>query len=193
MVKQIIKIAGIIIILFFFGFGIYSLFFGKVPKPIIKTKVEYITRVDTVKETIIKPPKIVYIDTSGPIIKYLDSIIYRSGPEPKKTTIEAQEYSTTLTSNNATAELQIITTGELLDVKGNIIYQEKNTTTESVIYKTNNCLYLYGETSIFPRLEEFKLGVDYTIKNKFIIGINAGYNGQYKHGSVNIKFGFNPF
>lgn len=187
MIKRIIKITGAIIILFFVVLGIYQLFYSKdPPPPEIITKVEYKSIIDTIYKTIIKPPKTVYI------YKKKDSIIYmdRTAMPPDIPTIKANEFTTTLTSNNATARLQIITTGELLDVKGNIIYQEKNTTIESIIYKTNNCLYIYGETSIFPRFEEFKIGVDYTIKNKFIIGTNAGYNAAYKHGTVNIKIGF---
>lgn len=154
-----------------------SLLFKKeAPEIIEKTTIEYITVTDTIEKTIIKEvPRIVYVkDTTQ-----------EGSPE-----IKANEYETTIKSEDSFAELKIITTGRLLDVKGFITHQDRIERTELTRFTQKSAFFLYGETSITPALEHFEIGLDYVIKNKVLIGLSGSYNSRFQYGSINLKFGF---
>ena len=98
------------------------------PRIIEKTKTEYVKVTDTVTKTIIDTvPKTVYVERVK-TIKGKDSIIYKDNPTDS--TIIANKYNTKLESNNATANLEITTTGQLLDVNGTINYTKEIKTIE---------------------------------------------------------------
>jgi len=166
---------------------------GKKGETIVKTKIEtkYIERVDTINTVTIKEiPKKVYV-VKETTIKGKDSIVYVD--KETNEAIEANQYDTKLESNNATADLKITTTGELLDVTGSISYQEKETTIKETIKKDKSGLFLYVEGSVQPVLERFELGLDYQIRNKIIIGTSASYNNVSKSINFNAKVGIKLF
>lgn len=144
-------------------------------KPVIvDTKVNIQQVIDSVKRATLKDVKTVYIDTSKTDIKYVkgktiykDSIIYVD--KPNDNTITANQYQTKIESNNAFADLNITTTGELLDVKGNITYPEKETTTTITNTVNDSGFFLYGQMPV-NNIESPEIGIMYQHKNKLILG-----------------------
>ena len=157
-------------------------------RTITKTKIEYVKVTDTVTKTIISKPKTVYVERTK-TIKGNDSIIYVK--EPNDSTIEAKQYNTTLLSNNATAELEITTTGELLDVQGVINYKQKQTTTETLKIRDASGLFLYANMPINSVQPE--VGILYQIKNKMFISAGAQYNQFTKSADLKIRLGVKIF
>jgi hypothetical protein len=142
------------------------------PKVIVKTntKVEKVT--DTLVKTIIKEvPKTVYVERTK-TIKGKDSIIYVD--KPTDTSIEANQYDTTLKANEATADLQITTTGTLLDVQGTINYPKETITT--TITEKRDKSGLYGFISSPVNGVSPEVGALYQIKNKMFISTSVQYN-----------------
>lgn len=152
---------------------------------------ETVTKVVTVHDTITKVeiqemPKPVYVEKIK-TVKGKDSIIYVD--KPTDTSIQAKQYDTELKSNKATAKLKIMTSGELLDVKGVITYPEKETLTTITKKMNKGGLFIYGESSVQPVFERAAIGLDWQIKNKFIIGSSFSYNNLSKSTNFNIKVG----
>ena len=168
-----------------------ALLFKECQKPDkIVTTTKYVKVTDTITRVEIqKEPVIRYVQRTK-TVKGNDSIIYVSKAD--STSIQANEYKTTLTSNNATARLKILTSGELLDVSGVIDYKQKETTINTV--KNASGLFLYGEGSVGNKeLQQFGIGLDYQIKNKYLIGIGVSYNNAVKEPYLNFKLGLNLF
>jgi len=159
-------------------------------EPKIKTKIEYIQRTDTITKVEIKEvPTKVYVYKSK-TLKGKDSIVYVKEKDTNNLPIiKANQFTTFLNSNNATADLKITTTGELLDVQGVIHYKEKIKTIKE--FKNNSGLFIYGQTN--TRLDTYGVGLDYVIKNKIIIGAGVNYNTQFESTSVNFKVGIRVF
>ena len=145
-------------------------------KPSINTETvtKIITKHDTINKTIIKKiPEKVYVQkeitTKGDTV-----IIYKD--KPSETTTTANQYKTEVKSNEATAKLDITTTGELLDVQGVITYKQKETIKETTIRQDNSGFYIYAQMPISSQITTPELGVMLQIKNKLIIGVGAQYN-----------------
>ena len=156
------------------------------------TTIEYITKTDTITNTVIKEiPTVKYV-TKIKTEKGKDSIVYiKDTTDIATPIIKANEYKASLKSNNATAALDILTTGELLDVKGTITYKEKQTTITT--FKDRSVLYGYAEASVKPVFERVEVGLDYTIKNKWIVGTSVSYNNVSNTGNINVKVGIKIF
>lgn len=152
---------------------------SKEPKTIVKT--EYVKVTDTITKTIIDTvPKLVYVEKTK-TIKGKDSIVYKD--KPTDTSITANQYNTTLESNNASADLKITTTGELLDVKGTINYTKEIKT----IKQAQSGLFLYGDVPITKPHTNVELGLIYQFKNSILIKGGAQYNNFTK--GVDFKVG----
>lgn len=139
----------------------------------VVTKTERIT--DTITKFKIKEvPKTVYIDKRS-----IDSVIvYVDTPNDtvNDTVIKANQYDTQLKANNATADIKITTTGQLLDVTGVITYPKETTTLERTIYQNKSAFFIYGKMPITSQLQTPELGIMYNFRNKLIIGTGAQYN-----------------
>lgn len=139
-------------------------------KVVVKTKI----KTDTITKTFIKevPKEVIvnkYIDKEGEkVIVYVDT--------PNDTSIVAKQYDTQLKANNATADIKITTTGQLLDVTGVITYPKETTTLERTIYKNKSAFFIYGKMPISSQLQTPELGVMYNFRNKLIIGTGAQLN-----------------
>jgi hypothetical protein len=180
----------IVVLILIFGFFLLKKC-EKEPKVITKTEIEYVKVTDTITKVEIKEvPKTVYINKIK-TIKGKDSIVYV--PTPNDNTITANQYDTKIESNNATADLKITTTGELLDVSGVINYTQENKTTTITKTKPQSGLFLYTETSVNPMFERAELGLDCQISNKVIIGTSVSYNNIVKKPYFNVKLGFKIF
>ena len=160
------------------------------PETITVTTIEYIKTTDTITETIIEKPEIKYIITTT-TIKGKDSIIYVDRKTNKA--IKVNQFSTILKSNNATTDLSITVIGELLDVTGTISYKEKVTTLKTTKTVHASGLFVYGKGSIKSKYQNIQIGLDYVIKNKWIIGTSVDYNNFTKSANFNVKIGFKIF
>lgn len=161
---------------------------------VIKETVDYKIIVDSLKKANIKESKPVYIDTGSTkyiegkkIVKWRDSIIYLD--RPSNTTITANSFNTELTFNKAKANLNIVSTGEVLDVTGTIEYPEKTITREITKTIAKSGAFLYLESDFGKSPERFELGVDVQIKNKLLLGTSIDYNTITNSVNANFKIG----
>ena len=151
-------------------------------EPRVITKIEYITKTDTITETVIKDKPIIRYVERIKTAKVKDSIIYVS--QPTELSVEAKEYEATVKTDSSRADLKILTTGELLDVKGTITYNQKETTITKI--KDKSGFYVYGmipvDNPIIP-----EVGGLYQFRNKMFISGGIEYNDFTK--SVDFKVG----
>jgi hypothetical protein len=161
-------------------------------KTVVKTETVVETVVDTITKVVIKkvPGPKVYIEKVK-TIKGKDSIIYKD--KPSDVTIPANKYKTELESDGAIAKLNILTTGELLDLQGTIIYP-KQTITNNITKKIpTSGAFLFIETNINSMPDRYALGIDYQIRNKILIGSSLSYNTITDNVNLNFKIGFKIF
>ena len=162
----------------------------KEPKIKIETVTEYVKVTDTITNTIIETVTETvyvnrYINQEGETkIVYVDT--------PNDSTIQANQYDTKLESNNATADLKITTTGELLDVTGVINYTQENTTTTIAKTKAQSGLFLYGKVPI-TNINTPEIGVLYQFKNSLILGVGTQYNNFTKAPEITATIGIKIF
>jgi len=138
----------------------------------IETVIEYLKVTDTITKTIISEPEKIYVERVK-TLKGKDSIIYVD--KKTSTAIQVNNYDTKLESNNASADLNIVTTGELLEVTGTINYTQENKTTTITEYKSKSGLFLYGKVPV-SNFNSPEIGVLYQFKNSLIIGSGVQYN-----------------
>ena len=145
LVKRLIYIVAAFIIMF----ALIKQCEGE-PKVVTKTVTKVIKVHDTITEVKIDTFYTqVYIDKVK-TVKGKDSIIYKD--KPSETTTTAKQYNTTLKSNEASAELKITTSGELLDVSGVITYPKKETTTTITKTRDASGFYIYASMPISTQL-----------------------------------------
>jgi len=143
------------------------------------TKTEYIT--DTIVKTVIKEvDKPIYYETKI-TEKGKDSIIYVD--VPTKTSKEAKQYTTTLESNDAKANLTITSETKPIDIQGVITYPEKTTTITK--YKDNSGLFIYTSMPITQEISP-EFGLMAQIKNKLILGGGIQYNNFTNKADVKV-------
>lgn len=161
------------------------------PKIKVKTETKLITLYDTITrvkiDTIYTPviiekiknikgeTKIVYIDT------------------PSNTSIEAKQYDTSLKSNNAQADLQITTTGELLDVQGVIKYPKEIITKTITKTKDKSGLFIYGQVPVNQNNINIEAGAIYQFKNSIMVLGGVQYNQFTNSGDIKIGIGIKIF
>ena len=160
------------------------------PKEVVKT----VTKVEIVKDTITEieikeVPKKVFVNRYVNV-KGKDSIVYVD--KPNDSTIQANQYQTTLKSNDATAEVQITTTGELLDVSGIIEYPKTKETTIITKTKNRSGLFIYADLPITNNFNP-EIGAIYQLKNTALVKAGAQYNEFTKSLDVKIGIGIKIF
>jgi hypothetical protein len=121
-------------------------------------------------------------------VKGKDSIIIQNVPSENTTT--ANQYETKIQSNEASADLQITTTGELLNVSGIITFPKVEKTTTITKIKDKSGLYIYGQLPI-NNIASPEVGVLIQVRNKMFISTGVQYNNlsrqlDYKVG-VGVK------
>ena len=161
------------------------------PKIVTKTETKIVTKHDTIHnfEIIDKPVK-VYIERFK-TLKGKDSIIYLK--EPNGSEIEANSFKTVLSSNKAKADLNIVTTGELLDVKGVITYPEVTNTVTITKTKPQSGLFVFGAMPINANVINPELGLMYQFKNSLMFTTSAQYNNFTKNPDIKIGIGIKIF
>ena len=160
---------------------ILVILFEQEPKTI--TEIKYIPKTETITETKIDTVyKKVYFEKTK-TLKGKDSIIYKD--VPSETASPARQYKATVKTDSSRADLQIVTTGELIDVKGTISYNQKETT--KTIVKQKSGLFIYGSTN--PTLTQPEIGLLYQLKNKVFISTGVQYNSFTKTADFKIGVG----
>jgi len=158
------------------------------PRVVVKTKTVTKIVTDTINTVTIKEiPKKVYIEKIK-TVKGKDSIIIQNVPSENTTT--ANQYKTKIQSNEASADLQITTTVELLNVSGIITFPKVEKTTTITKIKDKSGLYIYGQIPI-NNIASPEVGVLIQVRNKMFISTGVQYNNlsqqlDYKVG-VGIK------
>ena len=156
----------------------------KEPKIVTRTVTKIVTKHDTIiKVKIQEVPKTVYIQK----IKTVEGetkIVYVD--KPTDSTIKANQYDATVVSNNATAQLKITTTGELLDVQGVITYPEKETTTTITKTKAKSGLFIYGSVPLNKNQINVETGLIYQYKNTLGVMGGVQYNEFTKLAELKI-------
>jgi hypothetical protein len=155
-----------------------------------ETIIETVT--DTITEVVIQkvPGPKVYIEKIK-TIKGKDSIIYKD--KPSETTIAANKYKTEVKTDEAIAKLDILTTGELLDVTGVITYPKETTITRITKKVPKSGAFLFIESNFNKKPDRHAIGIDYQIKNKLLIGTSVSYNTITNNVNMNFKVGFKIF
>lgn len=159
------------------------------PKIVTVTEIEYVTKTDTITNTVIKKEFLTKYVTKIKTLDGRDSIVYVD--KQTRQAIKVREYEAVVQTDSSRADLKITSTGEVLDVKGTITYDQKQTTTTITKFKESSGLFLYAETSLQPSLEHFELGLDYQFKNKIIIGVSGSVVQDQFY--FNAKLGFKIF
>jgi hypothetical protein len=161
-------------------------------EPRIVTKTETITKyvTDTITKVEIKEvPKTVFVE------KYItekgdEKIVFVK--DSTKTSIKANQHDTKLTSNDATAELKITTTGELLDVTGVITYPLKETTTTITKTRDASGLFIYANLPI-NNFSSPEVGALYQFKNTVFISGGVQYNNLTNMPDFKVGIGLKIF
>jgi hypothetical protein len=157
------------------------------PEPVTITKIEYITKIDTIIKTKLSKPSIKYVDNT----KIKDSIIYVD--KSNDNAVELYQTNTKLITDNGEADLNIKSLGEIISIDGTISNNETIITKETTKTINNSGAFLYLESSIKPVLTHFQLGLDYQIKNKYLLGVSISHNTEFKATYINAKVGINIF
>jgi len=165
---------------------------GDDTKIITKTETVYETVVDTITQVVIQkvPGPKVYVERVK-TVKGKDSIIYKDSPS--ETTISANRYKTQLKSNDALAKLDILSTGEVLDVQGTITYPKETTITTITKKIPKSGAFLFIESNFNKMPDRYAIGIDYQIKNKILLGTSVSYNLLTNNVNLNVKVGFKIF
>lgn len=145
----------------------------------VVTKVEYVTvdRLDTL-----------YLDK--PVVVYKDKIINRETIKIDSVykDFKPSDYRYTLDTINSKFEAHLAGWGGLDKV--NIISKHKDSiitkTTTKTLLVNKNALYIWGGYNTRP---SYQVGVDYTIRNKLVIGSNIDYDKDTQQVTPGVKIG----
>tara|TARA_R100000951_G_scaffold74557_1_gene62829 strand:- start:82 stop:642 length:561 start_codon:yes stop_codon:yes gene_type:complete len=142
---------------------------------------------DTVRmhDTIVKPVK-VYVDR------------WRNKPNPNPTPnneeeiVEANKYSQELIGEKGIAKIDVITTGELLDLSGTIECNEKIVEKTITKYTAKSKVFVSGgiDMRLNGGVKNIRAGIDYNIKNKVLLKGGLGYDITDNQPFAGVGIGF---
>ena len=151
---------------------------------VIKWKEKIVT--ETIIDTVFKKVYVQKIKT----VKGKDSLIYKD--KPSENTITANEYKAEVKTDSAIAKLNIVTTGELLDVTGVITYPEKETITTITKIKDKSGFYIYGALPI-NNITSPEVGVLFQVRNKVFVSAGVQLNNITKQPDLKVGIGIKLF
>lgn len=147
-------------------------------KDVIKKEVVNIRVTDTVRMiTPISTPRLVFVEK---VVVENDTII-RFVNEPSETSITANKYSETLKGEHGEVDIDVTTTGQLLDLRGVMRFNKTETTITKVVEK--NKLFMGVEYNTDERIEA-KLSL--SLKNKAMISGGMGFGGGQTFYSIGV-------
>lgn len=153
-------------------------------KTITKTKVVEVRDTLILKDTIVKPKK-VYVSKTNTKVVYVDK------PDSIPT-IQANKYNQRIVGNRSVADVEVLTTGELLDLKAVVTCKDSIIEKETIITKSKSNVFVSGGVGFDGQgtIRDINVGLDYNIKNDLLIGIEAGYDLNVQQPFVGIRVGF---
>ena len=140
---------------------------------------------DTVRihDTIVKPVKV-----------FVDRWRYKPNPSPirEEEIIEANKYSQELIGEKGIAKIDVITTGELLDLSGIIECNEKIIEKTITKYTAKSKVFVSGgiDMRLNGELKNIRAGIDYNIKNKVLLKGGLGYDIIENQPFAGVGIGF---
>ena len=152
-----------------------------------KVVVRNVKVTDTVRihDTIVKPIKV-----------YVDRWRYKPNPNPspirEEEIIEANKYSQELIGDKGIAKIDVITTGELLDLSGIIECNEKIIEKTITKYTAKSKVFVSGgiDMRLNGELKNIRAGIDYNIKNKVLLKGGLGYDIIENQPFAGVGIGF---
>ncbi len=159
-------------------------------KDVVKIKEKIVVKnvkvTDTVRihDTIRKPIK-VYVDRWKYVRVPVDAPIVEE-------IVEANKYSQKLIGKKGTAQIDVVTTGELLDLSGIIECNEKIVEKTITKYVNKNSLFFSSgvDLNVKGKIRNIKVGLDYNIRNRVLIKGGIGYDVLGNQPLVGIGIGF---
>jgi len=159
---------------------------GKEPevKTITKTRVVKVRDTLVIKDTIVKPKK-VYVNKTNTEVIYIDK------PDSIPT-LEANKYNQRIIGSRSVADVEVLTTGELLDLKAIVTCKDSIIEKETIITKSKSNVFVSGGVGFNPQggIRDLNVGLDYNIKNSVLIGVEAGYDLNVQQPFVGLRVGF---
>lgn len=153
-------------------------------RTVTKTRVVEVKDTLFVTDTIVKP-KVVYVNKTNVETVYIDK------PDSIPT-IKANKYNQRIVGNRSVADVEVLTTGELLDLKAVVTCRDSIIEKETIITKTKSNVFVSGGIGLYNKgiIRDVKVGLDYNIKNDLLIGIEAGYDLEIQQPFVGFRVGF---
>jgi hypothetical protein len=150
----------------------------------IKTVIKTIKITDTltVKGGVTTKYKNVFIRKTDKSIVYFD--------KADTTSIEAKVYTQPISGNRSSGVATITTTGELLDFCATIECQDSIIETEITKYRDNSRMFL---SPSYNTNGQINIGLDWSIKNKFLLKGGAGYDLNTKTPYISLGVGIPIF
>ena len=155
----------------------------------VKTEIKVVERIDTLIVEKKSKPKTVYVDR----IKYVKGdVVYVGEPNDSVPTIKANKYSQKVVGSRSVADIEVTTTGELIDLKAFVTVKDSIIEKETIIIKSKSNVFMSGGISINPNqsVRDFNVGIDYNIKNKALIGVNGGFDLNSNQPYIGLRVGF---
>lgn len=153
-------------------------------KTITKTRVVEVKDTLVVTDTIVKPIK-VYVNKTNTEVVYIDK------PDSIPT-IKANKYNQRVVGNRSVADVEVLTTGELLDLKAIVTCKDSIIERETIITKSKSNVFVSGGIGFDGEgtVRDINIGLDYNIKNSVLIGVEAGYDLNVQQPFVGLRVGF---
>lgn len=159
------------------------------PKIVTKTVTKTVTKHDTIIKTVISPPKTVYVQKIK-TVKGDTEIVYVDSSD---NSIKANEYKSTLKGTKASADVTVVTTGELLSIEGVFTYPEITNTTTIKKTSAKSGLFLFGQVPINANQINVEVGLLYQFKNKIGLMGSLQYNEFTKSVDTKVGLAINLF
>lgn len=148
----------------------------------VKTKVVKVTDTLKVSGGIVTKYKKVYVRKTDTSVVYLD--------KPDSTSIEARVYTQPITGKRSSGVATITTTGDLLDFCATIECQDSIIEKTTTKYRDNSRLFL---SPSYNTNNQLNIGVDWNIKNKFLLKSGVGYDIQNTTPYISVGIGIPIF
>jgi hypothetical protein len=157
---------------------------GKNTPDKVKTVIKTIKVTDTltVKGGVTTKYKNVFIRKTDTSIVYLE--------KADSTSVQARTYKQDITGRRSSGVATITTTGELLDFCATIECQDSIIETEITKYRDNSRMFL---SPSYNTNRQINIGLDWSIKNKFLLKGGAGYDLNTKTPYISLGVGIPIF
>ena len=113
--------------------------------------------------------------------------------KPSSITIKASQYETVLKGTKASANIKIVSLGEVLDVQGVFTYPELETTTTITKTKAKSGLFVFGQVPLNTNNISVELGLAYQFKNTLMLMGGVQYNDFTKSADLKVGIGVKIF